>query len=316
MDRYRLNFSNTIINYQQSNWNKEADEYKTKHLFKGWNNNGQQKAYFQRIDKATVKNSCENVFSSGSITIKDPWYKIGDSQPNTFQPFNSPFTPGAGNYLSYGGLFLNQGYDPEINIWTPPYYSVKVDAVQDISLNTTGVPTGRNHKFYFQNWSGTNDTSSASIHNNALESTGVVFTLDGASAQANLKGTQLTKSNFNNVHSGQRGFIKDNFNGYLHNIYESSGQIWYERSADNGATWLLLNNGKPLNSYGNAKSPSVCENSSLNLLYIVYQSDAFPYDGLVVTQFSPCSQMHTYSKLVINQFVEWMILIIQMIINQ
>jgi hypothetical protein len=95
------------------------------------------------------------------------------------------------------------------------------------------------------------------------------------------------------VHSGQRGFIKDNFNGYLHNIYESYGQIWYERSADNGATWLLMNNGKPLNSYGNAKSPSVCENSSLNLLYIVYQSDAFPYDGLVVTQYSLSQNANT-----------------------
>jgi len=84
LDRYRLNFSGSGINYQQKDWNKELSEYKVKHTFKGWHNDI-QKAYFSELDKVTVKNSLEGTsLSTGNIDFKDPWYKIGENQPNTF----------------------------------------------------------------------------------------------------------------------------------------------------------------------------------------------------------------------------------------
>ena len=44
--------------------------------------------------------------------------------------------------------------------------------------------------------------------------------------------------------------------GTLHMVYESSGHVWYETSKDEGASWILMNDGKPLdNGYG--KLPSI-----------------------------------------------------------
>ncbi len=133
LDRYRLNFSGGGINYQQNNWNKELSEYKVKHTFKGWQNNGNQKAYFSNLDKITVKNSLEGTsLSAGNLDLRDPWYKIGGGQPNEFQTFSSPFTPGVGNYAYYGGAFLNQTPDP--NNPDKPYYSVNVPITSDIFI--------------------------------------------------------------------------------------------------------------------------------------------------------------------------------------
>jgi len=114
------------------------------------------------------------------------------------------------------------------------------------------------------------------------------FTSHNASRTVNMKGISVTNTTFSEAKSGQRGFLKDNFNRYLHNVYESNGKIYYERSTDNGVNWQLMNNGVPLNSVGNAKSPSICENRNYNYLYIVYQCDDAPppFDnGLIVTQY-------------------------------
>lgn len=119
LDRYRINFSGSGINFQQNNWNKELSEYKVKHTFKGWYNQGNQKAYFSNLDNVTVKNDLENLgLTTGNIDFKDAWFKVGDSQPNVFQRYNSPFTPGMGNFASYGGVFLNQEIAPK-NPTTP-----------------------------------------------------------------------------------------------------------------------------------------------------------------------------------------------------
>ena len=235
--------------------------------------------------------------TSDKIWFKDPWlidetvalYGLrnqGISGGNIDEPgadwyqLDSPIDFSQPNFTTYKGVFFNQDptFDPDI-----PNYSVKVDQLQDISLTNTGITTGRNHKFYFQNWSGTN----ANFQNaNNLE-TPVVFTLDNATAQANLKGTQLTNTPFQ-FGVGQRGFVRST-NGYLHNVYESMGDIFYERSTDQGSTWLLMNNGKPINpdyATASAKSPSVCFDASYDLLYIVYQGSTFPYDGIVLAQFN------------------------------
>jgi hypothetical protein len=243
-------------------------------------------------DDVSVFNSLEasGSLTASNISFKDPWLvninelpfgMRSDGLKAQFIPYASPLSLSRAS--NFKGVFLNQGGTG----FTPPYYSVKTDLTQDIVLHTTGVPSGRNHKFYFQNWSGTNVT----FQDPNNTETPVVFTLDGATAQANLKGTQLTTTNFNTSKNSQRGFIRDTFLGYLHNVYESMGDIWYERSTDNGATWYLMNNGKPINpnyKYSDAKSPSICFNSEFNLIYIVYQVDenSFPYYGIVLTQFS------------------------------
>jgi hypothetical protein len=96
-----------------------------------------------------------------------------------------------------------------------------------------------------------------------------------------------------NGNNGQRTFFKDSnwngdqFLGYLHNVYCSMGKIWYERSTDNGVTWEIMNNGRPINLSENAKSPSIWIDN--NLLYVVYQVSGtesywpFANDGIQVT---------------------------------
>jgi len=45
-------------------------------------------------------------------------------------------------------------------------------------------------------------------------------------------------------------------NGHLHMVYESMDRVWYEKSTDNGITWTLMNEGKPL-SNDVSKYPSI-----------------------------------------------------------
>ncbi len=263
-------------------------------------NSTQVRSQFKPTGNAVVYNAIENSASINvaNVQFKDPWFVNMSEQPYGLRSagldalpicFSSPLNITQSS--NYKGVFLNQGYNPVTHIWTPPYYTVKVDPVQDINLNSTGTPTptGRTHKFYFQNWSGTN----ATFKNEYNSETPVVFTSNGATIKPYLKGTQLTLTQFTDKRSGQRGFIKDNMNGYLHNVYESYGQIFYERSTDNGASWALMNNGKPLNTSGLAKSPSICINDGRYLLYIVYQNDDFLNYGLVVTQYSLAQNANT-----------------------
>ncbi len=212
------------------------------------------KATFLPTSTAVIKNYLTEYSNTtlGNVGIIDPWYYYEDEggqwtqdgEPN-FYP--SPFDMQNNSIDSYGGVFLNQ---PIIS--GKPYYSVKVDAVQDIPLYSTGVPTGngRTHKFYFQNWYGTNVTFQNS---NALE-TPVVFTSDEAVAQAKLKGTQLTTNPNGYDSNSQRKYVKTD-DGYLHLVYESMGSVWYEVSPDNGATWYIQNNGKPISVTG--KQPAI-----------------------------------------------------------
>lgn len=240
----------------------------------------------------TIKNSIESSSTSGGIIhFKDPWL-IDYPDPlygNTLRnrgmdaPFKqrpSPFYPDyttSYNGDVYKGVFLNQGLD-----WQPPYYSVKADAVQDIQLQQTG----RTHRFYFQNWSASPQGSAEFQDANALE-TPVVFKQDGATVQANYKGTQLTGTTSGFSNSSQRKLVVTSYpESYYHLVYASGGSVWYEKAQVNydvvsPVNWQLMNGAKPLNGELNiteAKSPSIdyvyaTHNTSEEnyYIYIVYQ---------------------------------------------
>ncbi len=57
------------------------------------------------------------------------------------------------------------------------------------------------------------------------------------------------------VNNSQRKFVRTP-NGFLHQVYTDGGHVWYEASSDNGATWTLMNGGRPLDD-GVGKSPSI-----------------------------------------------------------
>lgn len=281
----------TYGNIKHNNWNNDGAQFKLKEYYpidRSVNTDLYRDANFLPFKYSRIEGKIDGLTLSnlGTFQFKDPWYVMNDgSQPGDYWiPCITMYEPNGKAGATEKGLFYDQDptFDPNIQ-----NYSVKVDAVQDVSLQYTGVPAGRNHKFYFQKWSGTN----ANFQNaNNLE-TPVVFTLDGATAQANLKGTQLSNTNFSG-NSGQRSFLRDDIDGcgFLHNVYSSMGKIYYERSTDNGLTWHLMNGGKPINPSTNAKSPSICDYWGEGKLYITYQASGTYWpevdtDGILVTVF-------------------------------
>jgi hypothetical protein len=76
------------------------------------------------------------------------------------------------------------------------------------------------------------------------------------------------------INSGQRKVIRLSSGDLIH-VYESMNKIWLEKSANNGDSWTLINNGEPLNSSAyEGLSPSLCvdnDNYSGNYFYVVFQ---------------------------------------------
>ncbi|MEP0862806.1 MAG: hypothetical protein HRF52_15350, partial [Ignavibacterium sp.] len=159
-------------------------------------NNFLKSIFKSSFNTIKIKNSLDGTEATGGeIEFSDPWFidssfnefagTLGNRGINAIFHRNvSPIDFSNSQFSFYKGVFLNQGLD-----WQPPYYSVKADAVQDIQLQQTG----RTHKFYFQNWSATPQGSAEFQDANALE-TPVVFKQEGATVQANLKGTQLSNN--------------------------------------------------------------------------------------------------------------------------
>ena len=212
----------------------------------------------------TVKNEFQEVAglnpSNDNIHFKDPWLidypdsLYGNTLRNRgmdapFKQRTSPFYPDyttSYNGDVYKGVFLNQGLD-----WQPPYYSVKADYLQTFNLSQTG----RTHKFYFQGWSASPQGSAEFQYPQNLQ-TPVVFKQANATVQANYKGTQLSNNSLAYSKGSQRKFIRIT-NGNLISVYESMGNIYLERSTDNGASWdLFRNDSLKINKYP-AHSPSI-----------------------------------------------------------
>ncbi|BDQ02992.1 T9SS type A sorting domain-containing protein [Ignavibacterium sp.] len=282
-------FSNLPVNSWQTFKGDQNFQLSPFQKYNNWNNLGEvenhKKFYLdgslsrlnsnfrQTHSGIKIKNFLESSSADGgNIHFKDPWL-IDYPDPlygNTLRnrgmdaPFKqrpSPFYP---DYTTsydgdvYKGVFLNQDY----RVPGQPYYSVKADAVQDIQFQQTG----RTHRFYFQNWSASPQGSAEFKYADSLQ-TPVVFKQDGATVQANLKGTQLSNNSNAYLKSNQRKFIKTP-DGVLHAVYESLNKVWYERSTDNGSTWIIVNNGQPL-SNNDSKNPSITFYG--NEIYIVWQ---------------------------------------------
>ncbi|GAB6282234.1 MAG: hypothetical protein STSR0008_09780 [Ignavibacterium sp.] len=211
-------------------------------------------AWFKSTYTTYLKASLENLIPvSLKLSFKDPWIidsigSYGQLNRGTkaiwYNNLNTPVTLDTASL--YKGVFLNQNltFDPNL-----PNYSIKANSVQDIYLSQTG----RTHRLYFHNWSGTN----ANFQNaNALE-TPVVFTLDTATAQANLKGTQLSNTINAYSNNSQRKVVKA-YGDTLYTTYQSMGNIFLEKSTNNGVTWQFDYKGPNIYLNNNpAKSSSI-----------------------------------------------------------
>ena len=243
-----------------------------------------QIARFSPLSGTTVRNVIDGLSFSNNVALQfnDPWYlknAQGDqSGMNDFLTVSSPFYPTGAYDQTTGGVFLDQGYNPNTQVWTSPYYSVRAPIFQDIQLTQTG----KTHRFYFQNWSATNaQLGQVGSNPTGFDQKGVVFTNDNAEVSANFKGTQLTNQETGMQNPSQRKFVRTT-DGTLHFVYESMNRIWYEISTDNGATWRIMNSATPLETV-DSKLPSIdCYGNSVA---IVYQKKNGNYYDIVLKSF-------------------------------
>jgi hypothetical protein len=137
----------------------------------------------------------------------------------------------------------------------PPYYSLQVTTPQDIPF---GGQIGT-RRCYFQNWSA-NPTAGVFFENANSTLTKVKFYNAGINIDAVFQGQGLSNDNYAFYPGSQRKFVKSGDEA-LHYVYSSLGHIWYERSTDNGSTWVIENNHQPIDN-GNGKLPSIDQSGS------------------------------------------------------
>jgi hypothetical protein len=212
-------------------------------------------ANFLLANNATIQSQLlEGGNADGSVEFKDPWL-IDDSDakgPHNrgsaagWNEEDAPFSPGTGT--SYMGIFLGQAPDPQDpNV---PYYSIRVLEEQTIN----NVPA------YFYKW----ETSSATVTEPTNKvgdyyETPVVFNSANATVTANYKGSMISDDPSAFSNNSQRRLIetKAGSTTWLHQVYTSAGHVWIEHSSDGGETWILGNNGQPLDGSAGGKNPSI-----------------------------------------------------------
>lgn len=115
--------------------------------------------------------------------------------------------------------------------------------------------------FYFLNWNDGTTTPSNNFSG----------TQSSQSKIANYKGAQYSNNSNAYKSSSQRKFVYNQGNYCRVSVYESLGKIWLEGSYDDGETWEILNNGKPLSGSGTASDPSLVSSGSSVL--VVFQEN-------------------------------------------
>lgn len=97
------------------------------------------------------------------------------------------------------------------------------------------------------------------------------YTSHDVSHTATMKGTDITNISTTYTANNQRRIVKA-YNSSLHKVYESMGKVWYETSTDDGSTWSVINNGKPITA-NDAKLPAIAYREGLSEILLVYQED-------------------------------------------
>lgn len=219
---------------------------------------------FEPSNNATVQSQLIDGGNPGSVQFSDPWLIDNtDAKGKLNRGTNAIFRTidyasnniGLGNQW-FKGVFLNQTFA------SGTYYSVNAPSPTTINGFTS----------YFQNWS---TTGGVTLQDASALQTGVVFTASGATATANYKGLHVSNQvdGYDNPSQSKvaRSTYSSNFPKVLHLVYESGAKIWYETSLDNGVTWNLENDFKPLNRYA-AKNPSIVTLIA-NYVLIVFEED-------------------------------------------
>ncbi len=104
-------------------------------------------------------------------------------------------------------------------------------------------------------------------HNLATERT--IWPIDNETYTALYKYPHHSNNANAYANNSQRKFVRTP-DGTMYITYESMDYIWVEKSTDNGQTWNIMNNGKPLNT-DEAKLPSMDYGAADNTFVVVWQ---------------------------------------------
>ncbi len=95
------------------------------------------------------------------------------------------------------------------------------------------------------------------------------------SSGANFKELQTSTDASAFSNNGQRRLIETSSGGeiWLTEVYTDNGHVWIEHSSDGGSSWILGNNGQPLDGSAGGKDPSIAftSNSTYNYIGVVWE---------------------------------------------
>jgi hypothetical protein len=213
---------------------------------------------------AHIQTVLDGVPVISSLDFSDPWLidltdSYGKRNQGSGAPLNSiatPFTSAAAD-TGYQGVFLGETYDPQNP--QKPYYSGRTLLTNPNIGGFTG---------YFQNWSGSNATFQQAGSTSGYDQKAVVFNGNNAVVTANYKAHLASNSAAALSYNNQRKVVKW---GDYHLVYQSSGDIWYTYSTDNGATWAAEQM-VSATSEGHQNTNPAVDVDGLGNVYVVYEA--------------------------------------------
>ena len=204
--------------------------------------------------------------SSGVTNSWSNWLKLpsGASIPNAIpgaNNYNYSFNVSTNDHNSKYIADLKKRFDITRNDQTEFDGNFTTIAAQIVEQNSDYISaplqqTINNNSYNFAGWVGWNQ-SSASVYITPTQNTtySTLYKIPHKSNYANA---------FSN--NSQRKFVRTP-DGTFHLVYESMGCTWYERSTDNGVSWQIMNNGKPLRD--NSQNPAIAYQG--NTVFIAVQ---------------------------------------------
>jgi hypothetical protein len=201
------------------------------------------------VSSQTDNQNHQMIWHSGS-TNPSEWTK---DQVYAYSYQTYPITVAAGDAGKTYQAQLRKNYQISRNDQTEFDGTISAGVATQIVEQNSGqitAPTQQtiNNKTYqFSGWNDGNVNNPRTISPQDNETYTVLYKYPTHTNQS----TAFTNNN-------QRKIVKQTAVGQttLHNVYESMGLVWYERSTNNGTTWQLANNGQPL-SFLPSKSPSI-----------------------------------------------------------
>ena len=233
--------------------------YNFKWIPENVNNSGNGTIYNELIDIQTGRNIANRTLTRNfrlayPLTVKN---YLGETNINTGEIyFKDPTTDNQLHSVTQNGNYTKSETFADLHI------SVGDDLDQKYALKAVPVISYSGHNYYW--YSGDfNPTTQTDI-------------LVGGETNltANYKGSQLSNNPSAYSRNGQHKYIwtSGGTNGWLHMVYESMGRIWYEYSSNGGSSWIIGNNGQPLDN-GEGKCPSIATTNynGYNFIGIVWQ---------------------------------------------